>query len=150
MKRIIIIVVVLVAIALGGGSAWYFFFKDNNAPNGSGLVLPPDPIFLKLETFSLHVIRDGGVRKYIVLNLTLELRDADSKALAEQKMPKLRDVFIASMTEYFTNLPSLQKSVNMKSVKKLLLNVSVKAIGKGRVTNVLVQSVIERDPAPTK
>ena len=110
--------------------------------------MPPGPIFLKLETFSLHVIRDGGVRKYIVLNLTLELRDADSKALAEQKMPKLRDVFIASINEYFTNLPSLKNSVNMKTVKRRLRNISAKAIGKGRVIGVLVQSVFERDSTP--
>ena len=76
------------------------------------------------------------------------MRDEESRALAEQKMPKLRDVCIASMNEYFTNLPSLKNSVNMKTVKRKLLDISAKAIGKGRVIGVLLQSVFERDSTP--
>ncbi len=147
MKLIIIIVVVV--LALGGGGAWFFFLQDSDEPQEEVVVIPDDPIFVKMETLSLHVIRGGGVKKYIVLNLTLEMRDAESQALAEQKMPKLRDVFIGSLNEYFTNLPSLKKGVNMKSVKRRLLNISAKAIGKGRVTDVLVQSIFERDWTPT-
>lgn len=147
MKLIIIIVVVV--IALGGGGVWFFVLKENDAPTEEAVVIPPDPIFVKMETLSLHVIRGGGVKKYVVLNLTLEMRDEESKARAEQKMPKLRDVFIASMNEYFTNLPSLKEGVNMKTVKRRLLKISAKAIGKGRVTDVLVQSIFERDWTPT-
>ena len=147
--KIIIIVVVLVVLVLGGGGVWYFFLKADDAPKEDVVVMPPAPVFVKLETFSLHVIRGGGVKKYIVLNLTLEMRDAESKDLAEHKMPKLRDVFIASLNEYFTNLPSLKQGVNMKSVKSRLLKISAKAIGKGRVTDVLVQSIFERDWKPT-
>ena len=138
----------LLVVVLGGGGAWFFLIKEDAAPEEDVVVLPPDPVFLKLDTLSLHVIRGGGVRKYIVLNLTLEMRDQASRNLAEQKMPKLRDVFIASMNEYFTNLPSLKNSVNMKTVKRRLRNISAKAIGKGRVIGVLVQSVFERDSTP--
>jgi hypothetical protein len=76
------------------------------------------------------------------------MRDKASRALAEQKMPKLRDVFIASMNDYFANLPSLKGNVNMKTVKRRLLNISAKAIGKGRVVGVLVQSIFERASTP--
>jgi len=52
------------------------------------------------------------------------------------------------MNEYFTNLPSLKKGVNIKSVKNRLLKISAKAIGKGRVINVLLRSIFERDWTP--
>jgi flagellar FliL protein len=146
--KLIIIIVVLLVVVLGGGGAWFFFLKDDGAPKEDAVVLPPDPIFLKLDTLSLHIIRGGGVKKYIILNLTLEMRDKASRALAEQKMPKLRDVFIASMNEYFSNLPSLKSNVNMKTIKRRLLNISAKAIGEGRVVGVLVQSVFERASTP--
>jgi len=139
---------VLVVIVLGGGGAWFFLIKEDSAPKEDIAALSPKLVFLELDTLSLHVIRGGGVKKYIVLNLTLEMRDEESRALAEQKMPKLRDVFIASMNEYFTNLPSLKNSVNMKTVKRKLLDISAKAIGKGRVIGVLLQSVFERDSTP--
>lgn len=148
MKFIIIIVVILV-IAAGGGGVWFFFLRDNDAPQEDVAVAPRDPVFLEMETLSLHIIRDGGVKKYIVLNLTLGMRDKDSKALAELKMPKLRDVYIASLNEYFTNLPSLKQGVNMKSIKRRLLESSAKAVGKGRVIEILVQSIFERDWKPT-
>ena len=138
----------LVVIVLGGGGAWFFLIKEDSAPKEDIAALSPKPVFLELDTLSLHVIRGGGVKKYIVLNLTLEMRDEESRALAEQKMPKLRDVFIASMNEYFTNLPSLKNSVNMKTVKRKLLDISAKAIGKGRVIGVLLQSVFERHSTP--
>jgi len=147
--KLIIIIVVAVVILLGGGGVWFFLLKDSDGPEEDVVVVSPDPIFVKMETLSLHVIRGGGVKKYIVLNLTLELRDEESRALAEQKMPKLRDVFIASMNEYFTNLRSLKDGVNMKSVKRRLKKISAKAIGEGRVTEVLVQSIFERDWTPS-
>jgi flagellar FliL protein len=146
--KLIIIIVVLLVVVLGGGAAWFFFLKDDGLPKEDVVILPPDPIFLKLDTLSLHIIRGGGVKKYIILNLTLEMRDKASRALAEQKMPKLRDVFIASMNDYFANLPSLKGNVNMKTVKRRLLNISAKAIGKGRVVGVLVQSIFERASTP--
>ncbi len=147
--KIIIIIVVILVIAAGGGGVWFFFLRDNDAQQEDVAVAPRDPVFLDMETLSLHVIRDGGVKKYIVLNLTLGMRDTESRSLAELKIPKLRDVYIASLNEYFTNLPLLNKGVNMKTIKRWLLEISAKAVGKGRVTEILVQSIFERDWKPT-
>ena len=146
--KLIIIIIVIVVIAIGGGGVWFFLLKESDATE-EVVELPPDPICLALDSLSLHVIRGGVVKKYFVLNRTLEMRDEESKELAKQKMPKLRDVYIASMNEYFTNLPSLRNGVNMKSIKKRLLNISAKAVGKERVREILVQSIFERDWKPT-
>lgn len=149
MKLIIIIVVVLMLVGGGGAATWFFVIDD---PNKSAEPEPPpvvDPIFLELETLSVHVIRGGGVQKYIVLDITLELRDAEAKTRAEKKMPKLRDVYINALNEYFTNLPSIKSGVKVSHIKRRLLRHSEKALGKGAVTDVLVQSVFERDWEPT-
>ncbi|MEX2618112.1 MAG: flagellar basal body-associated FliL family protein [Alphaproteobacteria bacterium] len=140
----LIIVIVVVVLALGGGAAWYFLFRDVDAKVEETVVMPADPLFVVMEPLSMHVIRGGGVQKYIVLNITLEMRDAESKALAENKMPKLRDVFIDSMTRYYANLPSLDDGVNVKAVKSRLIEASGSAIGKERIIDVLIQSVFER------
>ncbi len=145
MKLIIIIVVVILIVGGGGAATWFFVLGD---PNQAEKEEPPpviDPIFLELETLSVHVIRGGGVQKYIVLDITLEMRDADARALAEMKMPKLRDVFIGALNEYFTNLPSLKNGLNVSHIKRRLLRHSEKALGKEAVKDVLVQSVFERD-----
>ena len=114
--KLIIILIVIVVLAIGGGGVWFFMFRDVDAPVEEVVEMPPDPIFVALEPLSMHVLRGGGVRKYIVLNITLEMRDEEARALAENKMPKLRDVFIGSMNEYYSNLPSLEDSVNVTAV----------------------------------
>lgn len=149
MKLIIIIVVVLVLLAGGGAATWFFVLDDPNKTAEAEPEIPLDPIFLELETLSVHVIRGGGVQKYIVLDVTLEMRDAEAKALAEKKIPKLRDVLISALNDYFTNLPSLKAGLKIPNIKRRLISHSEKALGKGAVTDVLVQSVFERDWKPT-
>ena len=144
MKLVIILIVVLV-LAIGGGGVWFFMFRDVDAPVEEVVEMPPDPIFIALEPLSMHVIRGGGVRKYIVLKITLEMLDEESRALAENKMPKLRDVFIGAINEYYSNLPSLDESVNVKAVKKRLIAARNRAIGVRRLTGVLVQGVLKCD-----
>ncbi|NKB57864.1 MAG: hypothetical protein GKS00_16190 [Alphaproteobacteria bacterium] len=147
MKLIIIIVVVLVLVAGGGAATWFFVLGDTETAEEEAP--PADPVFLAMETLSVHVIRDGGVQKYIVLDITLELRDLPAKALAELKIPKLRDVFINALNEYFTNLPSLKAGLKVPHIKKRLLRHSEKALGKDAVKDVLVLSLFERDWKPT-
>lgn len=149
MKLIIIIVVVLVLVAGGGAATWFFVLDDPNKTAKEEPPPPVDPIFLEMETLSVHVIRGGGVQKYIVLDITLEMRDAEAKALAEKKMPKLRDVYISALNDYFTNLPSLKTGVKVTHIKRRLISRSEKALGKEAVKDVLVQSVFERDWKPT-
>jgi flagellar FliL protein len=147
MKLIIIIVVVLMLVAGGGAATWFFVLDDPNKT--AEPELPPNPVFLPMETLSVHVIRGGGVQKYVVLDLTLELRDEAARALAENKMPKLRDVYIAALSEYFGNLPSLKEGLKIVNIKRRLLQHSEKALGKGAVKDILVQSVFERDWKPS-
>lgn len=148
MKLIIIIVVVLMLVGGGGAATWFFVLDDPNKADAAPEP-PPLPVFVELETLSVHVIRGGGVQKYIVLDLTLEMRDAEAKALAENKMPKLRDVYIAALNQYFTNLPSLKDGINISHIKQRLKRHSEKALGKDAVKDILVQSVFERDWKPT-
>ncbi len=145
MKLIIIIVVVVLIVIAGGGAAYFFLFRDPGPVAEEEAAAAADPEFLKMETLSVHVIRGGGVRNYIIIDITLELRDADATMLAEQKMPKLRDVFIGAMNEYFTNLPSLKEGLDVKRIKQRLAESSAKALGKGAVRDILIQGLFERD-----
>lgn len=149
MKIIIIIVVVLVLLGGGGAAVWFLVLDDSSKTAQEEPAMPVDPIFLEMETLSVHIIRGGGVQKYIVLEITLEMRDPDAKALAENKMPKLRDVYISALNDYFTNLPSLKSGVKVSNIKRRLITHSEKALGKGAVTDVLLQSVFERDHKAT-
>jgi flagellar FliL protein len=149
MKIVIIIVVVLLLLAGGGAAVWFLVLDDPNKTVQEEPAMPVDPIFVEMETLSVHVIRGGGVQKYIVLEITLEMRDLEAKALAENKMPKLRDVYNSALNDYFTNLPSLKAGVKVSSIKRRLISHSEKALGKGAVTDVLVQSVFERDHKST-
>ena len=148
MKIVIIIIVVLLLVGGGGAATWFIVLGDSSEST-SEEAPPTDPIYLEMETLSVHVIRGGGVQKYIVLEITLELRDLEAKSRAEKKMPKLRDVFIGALNDYFGNLPALKGTVKVTNIKRRLLQHSEKALGKGAVKDVLVQSVFEQDWKPT-
>lgn len=141
--KLVIIIVVIVVLLLGGGGAWYFLFRDVDATPKKEVVMPPDPIFVKMDPLNMDVIRGGVVQKYIVLKMTLEMRDEESEKIAENNMAKIRDVFISAINEYYANLPSLKDPVNVKAVKSRLLEASARAIGEGRVKSVLIQGVFE-------
>ncbi|MDA0662818.1 MAG: flagellar basal body-associated FliL family protein, partial [Proteobacteria bacterium] len=125
----------------------YFLFRDVDAKVEEVVVMPPDPFFVVMEPLTMHVIRQGGVKKYVSLNITLELRDVESQALAENNKPKLRDVFIDALSQYYANLPSLDDGVRVKAIKSRLIEASASAIGKDRVVDVLIQSVFEQGGA---
>jgi flagellar FliL protein len=148
--KLIIIIVVLLIVAGGGAATWFFVLGDSDQGAEEAASAPADPVFLEMETLSVHVIRGGGVQKYIVLDITLDLRDTAALHLAERKMPKLRDVFIGALNEYFTNLPSLKDGLKVMHIKRRLLRHSEKALGKNAVKDVLVRGVFERDWKSTK
>jgi flagellar protein FliL len=93
MKLAIIIVVVLVLLGGGGAAMWFLVLKEDTEE-----VAPkePEPIaatFLELDALNVPVIQDGKIQRYILLRVTLDMRDDEVRTLALSYMPKLRDKY---------------------------------------------------------
>jgi flagellar protein FliL len=144
MKLAIIIVVVLVLLGGGGAATWFLVLKED-----TGEAPPPEPepitaTFLELDALNVPVIQNGKIQRYILLRVTLDMRDAEVRTLALSYMPKLRDKYINDLYGYFENLPPSEKGVNINVIKGRMLRVSNSVLGAGAVQKILIQGVFER------
>ena len=150
MKRIILIVVAVLLIAGAGAAAWFFFVKAK--PEDHVRDDPHEtagkPEFLDVDSLSVPVIRDGRLQKYIMLRLTLELKDAKAKSAAKEAMPLVKDAYLRDLHGYFADQPPKDDGIDVRVVKARLMRVSERLFGEGQVVNVLIQGAFERDWKP--
>ena len=147
MNRIVIIIIAIFVIAGAGGAIWYFFMQadapieDQTGENKSSL---EEAEFVDIENLSIPVIREGRVDRYILISVSLEMRDQDSKALGDEAFPRLKDAVFSQLYSYFSVQQSGQSGINVAQVKARLLWAAERAIGKGHVRQVIIQGAYER------
>ena len=147
MNRIVIIIIAIFVIAGAGGAIWYFFMQadapieDQTGESKSSL---EESEFVDIENLSIPVIREGRVDRYILISVSLEMRDQDSKALGDEAFPRLKDAVFSQLYSYFSVQQSGQSGINVAQVKARLLWAAERAIGKGHVRKVIIQGAYER------
>lgn len=150
MKRIILAVVAVLLIAGAGAAAWFFFIKAKPEDHVRDDVheTAGKPEFLELDSLSVPVIRGGRLDKYIMLRLTLEMKDAKAKAVGKEAMPLVKDAFLRDLHGFFADQPPTDEGIDVRLVKARLMRVSERLFGPGQVVNVLVQGAFEREWKP--
>ena len=147
MNRIVIIIIAIFVIVGAGGAVWYFFMQadapieDQTGENESSLEVSE---FIDIENLSIPVIREGRVDRYIMISVSLEMRDQDSKALGDEAFPRLKDAAFSQLYSYFSMQKSGESGINVGQVKARLLWAAERAIGKGHVRQVIIQGAYER------
>lgn len=149
MKRIILAVVAILLVGGGGAAAWFFFLK---AAPGDDIRDVHDtaskPEFLEIDSLSVPVIKDGRVQKYVLLRLTLEMKDVKAKNVGKEAMPLLKDAYLRDLHGYFADQPASEEGIDVRVVKARLMRVSERLFGAGQVVNVLIQGAFERQWKP--
>jgi flagellar basal body-associated protein FliL len=125
-------------------ATWFLVLKEDTTE-----VKPPEPepitaTFLELDALNVPVIQDGKIQRYILLRVTLDMRDDEVRTSALSYMPKLRDKLFNDLYGYFENLPANAQGVNIKAIKRRMLRTSNEVLGDGAVQKILVQGVFER------
>ena len=59
------------------------------------------PFFFEMERFMIPVIRGRRVEKYVIVKVTLELADAESKSLVEQYSPPFKRCILSGSSRLF-------------------------------------------------
>jgi flagellar protein FliL len=149
MKIAIIIVVVLVLLGGGGAATWFLVLKED--PEAKPEEAPIDAVaFIEMDSLNVPVIKNGVIQRYVLLRVTLDMRDGEARTLALAAMPKLRDRFINDLYGYFENLPASEKGVNIKTIKRRMLRTSNAVLGADAVRDILILGVFERPWKATK
>ena len=146
MNRIIIIVVASIVIVGSGGAVWYFF-SNADVPAVEGEVEAKSPEgadFVEIKNLSISVIRDGQVDHYITISLSLEMHDKDAKTHGDESFPRLKDAIFRDLHSYFSMQKAGQLRINVAQVKSRLMWAAERAIGKGKVKQIIIQGAYER------
>ncbi|MBT5108863.1 MAG: hypothetical protein HOM25_09285 [Rhodospirillaceae bacterium] len=149
MKIAIIILLVLVLLGGGGAATWFLVLKED--PEQKPEEAPVTAVsFLEMESLNVPVIKNGVIQRYVLLRVTLDLRDDAARKMASAAKPKLRDKFFNDLYGYFATLPPTEKGVNIKAIKRRMLRISKAILGDDAVQDILILGVFERPWKPTK
>jgi len=146
--RVIIAAVVLLLflLGLGGAAGWYFLLRDDGGVMAEKAAVPDIPTeidqlrFIKLDAFSIPVIRYGKVDKYILLQATLEVVEPSARQRAQRLMPRLKNAFLMDLHGYFADRPVDKKGVNTR-----MKRVADRTLGPDIVKEVLIEGAFERN-----
>lgn len=147
-RTVVIILVALLLIAGSGGAVWYFFLQARapivSAGKKQERASLEVPEFVDIENLSIPVIREGRVEKYITISVSLEMANKDAKILADEAFPRLKDAIFRDLHSYFSMQQSASPGLNVSQVKSRILWAAERAIGEGRVKQVIIQGAYER------
>jgi flagellar basal body-associated protein FliL len=146
MKLIIIGVIVVVLLAGGGGAA-YFFRADlfgDTAAQKAPIAKTADALFVDLESITIAVIRNRRIEKHVVLQLSLEVPDEESRSAVSHALPRVKDAFIKDLYDYYAVQPPGREGINVEAIKKRLKRTADEVMGPGKVRAVLIQGAVER------
>ncbi len=101
MKRLIGILAAVLVIAASGGAVWFFFLQAET-PVGEGeeakqAAAEAQVELLEFEAITVPIIHDRQLKKYVIVQLTLEMVNAEAKQNAERRMPKLQEAFFRTV-----------------------------------------------------
>lgn len=146
MKKLLLIVLpLLILLGAGGGAAYYMFFMKEETVEAEPEPPPPppDPELVALEPITVPVIRQGSVRKFVLLKITLQLKDQEGKEMAIVAMPRIRDESIRALHSYFASVP-LDAPLSIPSIRKRLRRVVTASIGSAPLIKVLIEGIFEK------
>ena len=145
MNRIVIIIIAVVVIAGCGGAVWYFFREaDASSVEAQEERTLEEAEFIDIENLAIPVIKEGRVNRYITISVSLEMKDMDAKELGDLAFPRLKDEIFRDLYSYFSMQQPGQTGINVAQVKARLMWAAERAIGRGKVRQIIIQGAYER------
>lgn len=131
MKKLILLLIVLLLLlgAIGGGAYYYFFKRPTDETATEEVVSEPLPEFEEIDSLSIPVIRNGSVKKFVLLKVAVELTDGDYRTRVQSYMPRLKDAYLRELHGYFATVP-VDDPVNVRAVATRLMKASAVYWGK--------------------
>ncbi len=101
------------------------------------------PRYVDLEPLLIPIFKGDTVVATIQLQIQIETRKGNQSKITKQ-MPRLKDAYIRDLHAYIPRLLRKQKDLDIASLKRRLFVIGERAIGKGLIDGVLVQSAMNR------
>jgi len=99
--------------------------------------------FITMEPIMVPIFRGDVVAATIQLQVQLETRK-ESEAIINKKLPLLKDAYIRDLHSYVPRLLRKHKDLDIAALKRRLIIIGSRTIGKGLIDGVLIQSALNR------
>jgi len=146
MKKIVLIVLPLLLLLGGGGAGYYFMVLKPAAEETAEPEPPPppaNPVLVEIDAMTIPVIRQGSVRKYVLVKVTLQVADRDARQLALTVMPRVKDQIYSALHKYFASIP-LDSPISTQTIKRRIAKIARKNLGAENFNRVLIEGVYEK------
>ncbi len=146
MKKLMIIVIVLVMLGAGTVSAlqWLkigpFAEADENAK--AEQVPEEPPVFIDMEQLSIPIFQGDKVVTTIQIMLKLEVVKEHQEEV-NRILPRIHDAFLKDLYAFVPRLLKKGGRLNLVLLKKHLMNVVKLQKNNDKITNILIQSIID-------
>lgn len=145
MKKLIIAFLAIFLVA-GGTVAALKFLKmgpfagpDEKVEKKAKPIEPPR--FVEIPQLNVPLFADDKVAGAVLIQLKLETIGPGNEAKVNRVLPRLNDAFLRELHTFIPRLLQKTQRLDVFILKKRLQMVSDRVVGKGVVSNVLVQSV---------
>lgn len=141
-KKLLILIVALVVVAAAGGGAFLMgvFDKGGEMSEEELALLEEKTIYLDLDEFLVNLNNPGRQVTFLKMKITLELPNAKTQAVINNKMPRIRDAFQVYLRELRSS--DLRGSAGTARLREELMLRINKIIEPEKVTDVLFKDII--------
>ncbi|MGA0394625.1 MAG: hypothetical protein ACO3MW_11265 [Rhodospirillales bacterium] len=145
MKKLVIAFVAIILIAGGTFGALKFLklgpFADKSAQEANKPKPIEPPRFIDMPQLNVPIFAQDKVAGTVLIQLKLETVGTANEAKVNRILPRLNDAFLRELHTFIPRLLQKTQRLDVFILKRRLQMVSDRVVGKGVVSNVLVQSV---------
>ena len=97
-----------------------------------------------MEPMAIPVFRGNRVAATVQIQVKLETNDEDKADRIKKMMPIIIDAFVRDLHSFMPRLLRAEERIDVLIIKQRLQLISDRVAGKGTISNVLVQSILDQ------
>ncbi len=101
-------------------------------------------VFIDMEPLAIPVFQGNRVAATVQIQVKLETTNEDKAEFIRKMMPIITDAFVRDLHSFMPRLLRAEERIDVLIIKQRLQLIGDKVAGKGIISNVLVQSIIDQ------
>jgi len=101
-------------------------------------------VFIDMDPMAIPVFQGNRVAATVQIQIKLETNDEDKADRIKKMMPIIADAFVRDLHSFMPRLLRAEERIDVLIIKQRLQLIGDMVAGKGTITNVLVQSIIDQ------
>lgn len=101
-------------------------------------------VFIDMEPLAIPVFQGNRVAATVQIQIKLETNNLDKAERIKKMMPIITDAFVRDLHGFMPRLLRAEERIDVLIIKQRLQLIGDKVAGKGLISNVLVQSILDQ------